>query len=118
MTDEPTPLFKKPKPSPVAIHWGPNYDQMEKRGVNAQFINAFRIQTMQLESAKDDLDLVRHAYADLADKAQIMDQELALHMAEIDRLSRQRAADQMLIQKQELTIERLRKQVADLLDGK
>jgi hypothetical protein len=113
-----TPLFKPLKKPPVSISWGPNYEQMETLGINSTYINAFRVQTLQLESIKDERDLIRHAYADLSDQAQMLAQQGELAAAEIDRLARQLAAEQALTQKLAMQLELARSELQFALESK
>lgn len=116
MTDDKvTPLFKTPKKQPVIISYGPDYDQMERLGVSATFINAFRVQTLQLESVKDERDLLRHAYADLAEKTQSLAQEAEFAAEEYNRVSRQLATEQALTQKLTTRLEEVRAELAKMI---
>jgi hypothetical protein len=99
--DEPpnvTPLFKPLRKPPASISWGPNFSQMEELGVNSQFVNAFRLQTTQLQQMTGEHDLLQASYDLLKGQFEILARQNEMAFAEIDRVTKlgcelQRALD-------------------------
>lgn len=95
MTDEKfpnvTPILKPLRKPPASISWGPNFSQMEELGVNSQYVNAFRLQTMQLEAKENELEQLRQEHDELSRLFKALTQEHEMATAEIDRLSRLKA---------------------------